>query len=170
MSWLFQSGGQSNGASASSSVLAKNIQGWFPLGLTDLVSLLPKGLSRVFSTTTWKHQFFGAQPSLCVCLLLLIYDCGREWRRIWQPTPVFLPGKSYGQRSPTGCSQKCHKGSEMTEHGWINGTSNDVWRFSKSQPDLTWLETGSQVPLFTCLAFGWNNGSHWNSMFQHLID
>ena len=66
MSWLFISGGQSIGASASVSVLPMNIQGWFPLGLTGLISLLSKGLSRVFSNTTaWKHQFFGAQPSLC---------------------------------------------------------------------------------------------------------
>ena len=42
-----------------------NIQGWFPLGLTGLISLLSKGLSRVFSSTTvWKHQFLGTQPSL----------------------------------------------------------------------------------------------------------
>ena len=42
-----------------------NIKGWFPLGLTGLISLLSKGLSRVFSSTTvWKHQFCGAQPSL----------------------------------------------------------------------------------------------------------
>ena len=41
------------------------IQGWFPLGLTGLISLLSKVLSRVFSSTTvWKHQFFSAQPSL----------------------------------------------------------------------------------------------------------
>ena len=46
-------------------ILPKNIQGWFPLGLTGLISLLSKGLSRVFSSTTvWKHQFFAAQPSL----------------------------------------------------------------------------------------------------------
>ena len=45
-----------NGASASSSVLSMNIQGWFPLGLTGLISLLSKGLSRVFSgTTIGKH-------------------------------------------------------------------------------------------------------------------
>ena len=49
---------------ASASVLLMNIQGWFPLGLSGLLSLLSKGLSRVFaSTTVWKHQFFGAQPS-----------------------------------------------------------------------------------------------------------
>ena len=48
-----------------SSVLPMNIQGWFPLELTGLISLLSKGLSRVFSSTTvWKHQFFSAQPSL----------------------------------------------------------------------------------------------------------
>ena len=42
-----------------------NIQGWFPLGLTDLISLLSKGLSRAFSkTTVQKHQFFDAQVSL----------------------------------------------------------------------------------------------------------
>ena len=46
------SGGQSIGASASTSVLPINIQGWFPLGLTGLISLVSKGLSRVFSNTT----------------------------------------------------------------------------------------------------------------------
>ena len=56
------SGGQSIGASASASVLPMNIQGWFPLGVTDLIS---KGLSRLFSSATArKHQFFGTQPSL----------------------------------------------------------------------------------------------------------
>ena len=65
MSPLFPSGSQSIGASASASVLPMTIQGWFPLGLTDLISLLSVGLSRVFSSTTvWKHQFFGARPSL----------------------------------------------------------------------------------------------------------
>ena len=65
MSWHFTSGGQSIGASASASVLPMNIQGWIPLGLTGLISLLSKGLSRVFSSTTvQKHQFLGAQPSL----------------------------------------------------------------------------------------------------------
>ena len=63
MSWVFASVGQSIGASAS--VLPMNIQFLFPLGLTGLISLQPKGLSRVFSNSTvQKHQFFGAQPSL----------------------------------------------------------------------------------------------------------
>ena len=65
MSQLFASGGQSIGASASASALPMNIQNWFLLGLTGLISLQSKGLSRVFSNSTvWKPQFFGAQPSL----------------------------------------------------------------------------------------------------------
>ena len=65
MSWFLESGGQSIGVSASASVLPMNIQGWFPLELTGLISLHSKGLSRVFSNTTvQKHQFFGSQLSL----------------------------------------------------------------------------------------------------------
>ena len=65
ISWLFTSGGQSMGASASAAFLPVNIQGWFLLVLTGLISLQSKGLSRVFSNTTApKHQFFSAQPSL----------------------------------------------------------------------------------------------------------
>ena len=52
-SQCFASGGQSTGVSALASVLPINIQGWFPLGLTALVSLLSKGLSRHFSRTTF---------------------------------------------------------------------------------------------------------------------
>ena len=62
---LFASGGQSIGASASTSVRPVNIQSSFPLGLAGLISFWSKGLLRVFSSTTvQKHQFFGAQPSL----------------------------------------------------------------------------------------------------------
>ena len=64
-SQFFSSGGQSNGVSASASVLPMNIQDWFPLGWTGWKSLQSKGLSRVFSNTTvQKHQFFGAPLSL----------------------------------------------------------------------------------------------------------
>ena len=62
MRQFFTSGGQRIGASASASVLPMNIQNWFPLGWTGWISLLSKGLSRVFSNTTvQKHQFFSAQ-------------------------------------------------------------------------------------------------------------
>ena len=63
MSQFFASGGHSIGVSAS--VLPRNIQDWFPLGLTSCISLHSNGLSRVSSNTTvQKHQFFGTQLSL----------------------------------------------------------------------------------------------------------
>ena len=65
MSQFFESGGQNIGVSASTSVLLMNIQDWFPLGLTGLISMKSNGLSRVISNTTvQKHQFFSVQPSL----------------------------------------------------------------------------------------------------------
>ena len=65
MSQLFTSGSQRIGASTSASVLPVNIQDWFPLVLTGLISLQSKGLWSIFSSITiWKHQFFGAQLSL----------------------------------------------------------------------------------------------------------
>ena len=64
-SQLFTSGGSSIRVSASASVLPMSIQGWLALGWVGLISLQSKGLSRVFSSTTiWKYQFFGTQPSL----------------------------------------------------------------------------------------------------------
>ena len=61
MSQFFTSGGQNIGASASTSVLPMNIQAWFPLGWTDLMSLRSKGLLRIISNTTvQKHQFFAS--------------------------------------------------------------------------------------------------------------
>ena len=65
MSQFFTSGGQNIWVSASVSVLPMNIQDWFPLGLSRLISLQSRGLSRVFSSTTvQKHQFFSAQLSI----------------------------------------------------------------------------------------------------------
>ena len=91
MSQLFTWGGQSIGASASASLLPVNDQGWFLLGLIDLISLLSKGLSSVFPRTTiWKHQY----PSL-YGPTLHIYVV--HWRREWQTTSVFLPWEPHEQ-------------------------------------------------------------------------
>ena len=89
MSQLFASGGQSIGASASASVLPGNIQGWFPLGLTSLISLLSKGFSRVSSSNTIrKHRFSSAQPSLWfsshICTWLLV----KLW--LWLDRPLLV--------------------------------------------------------------------------------
>ena len=67
MSQFFASGGQTIGVSTSSSVLPMNIQGWFSLGLTDLISLQSKGLSRVFFSVTvrcWTHHMCSSSLSL----------------------------------------------------------------------------------------------------------
>ena len=73
MSQFFTSDGQIIGVSVSVSTLPMNIQGWFPLGLTGLISLLSRGLWRVFSSTTvQKHRFFGTQ--LCVPALTSVHD------------------------------------------------------------------------------------------------
>ena len=163
MSQFFAAGGHSSGASASASVLAMNIQAWFPLGWTGWVSLQSKGLSRVSSSptvdvcmsitdslcwtvetnTTVQINFTTITKRICpfplgcpIYWYMLVNNsllqffmsfpggtsdkepackcrrCKRNgfdpwvgkipWRRAWQPTPVFLPGESHGQRSLVG--------------------------------------------------------------------
>ena len=84
MSWLFTSGGQSIGTSASATVLPMNIQDWFPLGLTSLISLQSKELSRVFSRTTILSalsiaKYFKYCPCtqvyVCVCVCTYVHVC-----------------------------------------------------------------------------------------------
>ena len=85
MSQLFASAGQSIGAS----VLPMNTQGWFPWGFTGFISLLSKRHSRVFSSTTvWKHQFFGVQPSLWSNS----HICTRQLKRpqLWLYSPLSI--------------------------------------------------------------------------------
>ena len=83
VSWLFASGGQSIGASVSASVLPMNIQDWFPLGWTGLISLLFKGLSKSLlqhhsskASVLWCSAFFMAQLSH-PCMLLLLSQFSR---------------------------------------------------------------------------------------------
>ena len=94
MSQFFASGGQSIGASAS--VFPVNIQEWFPLRLTGLISLQSKGLLIVFcSKTVWKYQFFGSQPCLWsnshICTWLLEKPQIGLYGLCWQSdTSIFL--------------------------------------------------------------------------------
>ena len=77
--------GQSIGSSSSASVLPMDIKGWFPLGLTGLISLQSKGLSRVFSNATiQKHQFFGAQISL--------WSTSHNWAWLLEKPSLWLNG------------------------------------------------------------------------------
>ena len=96
VSWLFTSGGQSIGVSASTSVLIINIQDWFPLELTSLISFQSKGFSRVFfNTTVQKHQFFSAQTSLWsnshIRTWLLVFPAViKPWFFLWRRHRVDL--------------------------------------------------------------------------------
>ena len=78
VSQLFASGGQSTGASISVSVLPMNIEDWFPLGLTGLISLRFKGLSRVFSSTKFKSINSSALSLLYSPSLISIHDCWKS--------------------------------------------------------------------------------------------
>ena len=94
-SWPFTSGGQSIGASASASVLPINIQGWFPLELTGMISLQSKELSRVFSSTTiWRHQFLGGRPSW-VALHGMAYSVTELCKPLCHDKAVIHEGENY---------------------------------------------------------------------------
>ena len=76
-----------------------------------------------------------------------------HWRKKWQPTPVFLPGKSHGQRSPVGCSPWGHCESDMTEH----------LRFHFS---LSCITEGNGSPLqCSCLENPRDSGAWWAAVY-----
>ena len=64
-----------------------------------------------------------------------------SWRRWWQPTPVFLPGKSHGQRNMVGYSPWGHKESDTTE---ATGPAQIPWaqkNYSYVTKFLGWLHS-----------------------------
>ena len=79
VSQFFTSGGQRIGVSASASVLPMNIQGWFPLELTGLISLQSKGLSRVFSDTAFQSISNSALIFLYGLTLTSIHDYWKNY-------------------------------------------------------------------------------------------
>ena len=116
MSQLFASGSQSIGASAS--VLPMNIQDWFPLGLSGVISLLSKGLSRVFSSTTvQKHRFFSTQPILW----------SSSHIRTW-----LLEKPQIGRAS---CRERVKAGGKGDDRGWDGLMVSTTW--------WTWVWVGS---------------------------
>ena len=120
VSQLFASGSQSIAASYSASVLPKNIQGSFSLGLI------------LCFTSFSSHNISSVE----------------EWRRQWHPTPVLLPGKSHGQRSLVGCNPwgGCSPWGRWVGHNWATSLSLFTfmhWR-RKWQPTPVFLPGESQ--------------------------
>ena len=104
MSWLFASGGQSIGASASASVLPMNIQSWFPLGWTGWISLQSQWLSRVSSTP----QFESIN---CVALSLLYGPTLTSVSDYW---------KNHGFNDTDLCQLK-KKRKKSSAHAYVEG-------------------------------------------------
>ena len=87
---LFASDGQGIGASVSASVLPMNIQGWFPLGLIGLISLLSKGLSRVFSSTTvWNSLAVSLLYDTILTHVVVVQSLSHSLRPPWTAS---MPG------------------------------------------------------------------------------
>ena len=91
MNQLFSSGGQSIGASALASILPMNIQSWFPLGLTGLISLQSKRLSRVFSSTTFQKPSILPHSAFFLVQLSHLYVTTRKTRALMRQ--IFFFGK-----------------------------------------------------------------------------
>ena len=89
ISLFFASGGQSIGASASAAVRPKTIQDWFPLGLTSLISLQSKGLSRVFSNTSLKASILRHSAFL-IDTYLMTYIRKLNSQNMWDIDEILL--------------------------------------------------------------------------------
>ena len=113
MSRLFSSCGQSIGASAS--VHPVNIQGWFPLGLTGLVSLQSKGLSRVFSNTTVWSQLLGLQ------IFIRVVEKGHSPDSQILKTSLWLP------------KGKCVAGEGIKSGEWDEHTHTTIYKTGNQQ-------------------------------------
>ena len=134
MSQLCPPGGQSIRVSASASVFPMNIQDWCPLGLTGLISLFSKGLSRVFSSTTvQRHQFFGTQVSLrwprtfikrnslqwvslCSLGLQLLWSLTPEGLLLFDPSPLQVHCKWQQNTEHSSAMPESPCGSQALEH------------------------------------------------------
>ena len=157
VSQLFVSGGQSTGASALASLLLKNIQGWFPLEVTGLISLLSKGLLRIFSGTTFrKHQFFGAHPksSSKLTQLVTLASLGIPHLELYDPNPLensldfFVFALTYLEHSFT---TYCYTSPTMLHtQTWLNyNTQLD------HQLDIFYVTRLPSLPIRLCHSINW---------------
>ena len=142
ITWLFASGGQSTGTSASTSVLPRNVQGWFPLGLIGLISLLSKGLSYNNNNSTFLspvnlYPTWGGHGNFSVYSHLV----GSQW-----PGD---PWSTAGIGSKGWCLLTC---GVCTDSGWLllelnwstlNWDSNGIPIFSKTL--LYWFFSSSTI-------------------------
>ena len=112
----------------------------------------------------WLHTVFGDHsPPDGASQMVLVYhpicQCGRHkrwefdpwiwkipWKRAWQPTPIFLPGESHGQRSLAGYSPWGYKESDTTEHTTIHTT----WHLNRQGPQQSRCQVFNENSSLTC--------------------
>ena len=127
VSQFFASDSQSIGVSASASVLPMNIQDWFPLGWTGWISLLSKGLSRVFSNTTvQKHQFFSGGYAPCPRAHEKPQQDGSRGKIMFRIKPHIHQRHSEGSNKPWG-----HQDPETPQIVNLHG-SNIQFQYNQS--------------------------------------
>ena len=110
----------------------------------------------------------------------ILLQCGRPefypdvgkipWEREWQPTPVFLPGESHGQRSLAVCSPRGRKEPDMTE--WLSTSLKDLFLSSKSLIEAIsqCKRVGSrQSRILVFILHGWYCVPHLFSWFLHFL-
>ena len=123
MSRFFTPSSQSIVALAPASVLPMNIQGWFPSGLTGLISLPSKGLSGVFSNTTVQNnQFFGVQPSLWSSSHIYTWLPEKPYSECWHSNPFFKIRLIYSNYYSYPCWLIWKQQEPMTENGLMHMT------------------------------------------------
>ena len=139
MSCLFASDDQSTVASALASVLPVNILSWSPLRLIGLISLLSKGLSRVFSSTTvQRHQFLGIPLCLWSSSYNSMWPLGRSYPCLYKP----LSAESCLSFS-THCLGLSSLSCQEAIIFWFHSFSHHLqWFWSPSRGNL------SQLPFF----------------------
>ena len=143
MNWLFSSDDQNTGASTSASVIPVSIQGWFPLGLTGLISLLSKEIfSGVFSSiTVGRHQSFGILSSLGSTTTQWshnIHYFRKNYLVLW--CRIFWESEDHGNKNPHKLLQ--HLCIRIQRKQWIWGTSwaiSGTWKLLSMVGLKGWL-------------------------------
>ena len=137
---VFPSGDQSIGASASASVLPINIQDWFPLRLTALISLQSKGLSRVFSNTTvQKHQFLGAHS-------VQFSSVAQSCPTLCNPMDCSMPGLPVHHQLPEFTQTHVHwVGDTIQPSHPLLSPSSPTFNFPQHQGLFQWVSSLHQV-------------------------
>ena len=119
-------------------------------------------LSSPDTSTTEHHFHFGPAASFFLEILIIALCSSPVWRRQWQPTPVLLPRKSHGQRSPVGYSPWSRKESDMTcllnENSREASTFTDTLKITIAIKYMRfYLRTNKVFSLLTNSSAGKNN-------------